>query len=610
MKKFHSIMIATVLLVLVAFIVGCSGRQTPPAATHTAASQTQAPAAPMPPTSAVPAVQPSAANWPDGTFTGQAQGFGGNLKVQVTVRDGRIIDIVPVEYSESDFTRTAAESIIAQAKKNNSADSLDTVAGASFTSKALSTAIKNALEASLGKVAPSASLPPAQDTEADIVVVGAGGAGLSAATQAALLGARVIVLEKMPIAGGNTNYATGGLNASETSVQSKLGIQDSNEAYYDDTLKGGQYINDQELVHTMVEKSAETVDWLLGLGVDLTDVGKMAGSSNSRTHRPAGGAAVGGHLVEVMEKATRDAGAEIRLNSKVTALIKGADGSVAGVEVQAPNGTYRITARAVIMATGGFGANPDLIVSLKPELEGFGTTNHSGATGDAFALVAPFSVALVDMEQIQTHPTVVPVQNLMITEAVRGNGAIMVNREGVRFNSEMATRDIMSTAILQQTGKTSYLVFDQGVRDSLKAIETYYKQGLLTEGSTPSELAGKLGMPPAALEETIATYNTYVAQGADPDFGRKAGEMPRALGTGPYYAVEVGPAVHHTMGGVKIDTTAHVLNIHGEVVKGLFAAGEVVGGVHGANRLGGNAVADITVFGKIAGESAVAFLGR
>ncbi|AEC01580.1 flavocytochrome c [Parasphaerochaeta coccoides] len=578
--------IAVATLMAVALIAGCSGK------TSGTAGSTTSPSA--------------ASSIPDGTFTGEANGFAGPLKVQVSISGGKIADVKLLELSDSDFSRPAVDTIINQAKSKGTADALDVVAGASFTSKGVIAAIQNAIAIAKGEAAPVSSLPAAVTTNADVVVIGAGGAGLSAATQAALLGAKVIVLEKMPIAGGNTNYATGGLNASETSVQAKLGIQDSNQSFYDDTMKGGQNINDPALVDAMVINSAETVDWLLGLGADLTDVGKMAGSSNSRTHRPAGGAAVGGHLVEVLVQSALDSGAEIRYNSKVITILKAQDGTntVAGVRVQAPNGTYLILAPTVVLATGGFGANPDLLVSLKPGLEGFGTTNHSGATGDAFDLVKPFSVALVDMEQIQTHPTVVPVQNLMITEAVRGNGAIMVNREGKRFNSEMATRDVMSSAILEQTGKTAYLLFDHGVRESLKAIETYYSQGLLTEGATVSELAGKLGMPAAALEETITTYNGYVANGADPDFGRKADEMPRSLATGPYYAVEVGPAVHHTMGGVKITPTTHVLDTSGVPVAGLFAAGEVVGGVHGANRLGGNAVADITVFGKIAGEQA------
>ena len=414
----------------------------------------------------------------------------------------------------------------------------------------------------------------------------------------------------MPIVGGNTNYATGGLNASETSIQEKMGISDSNAQYIEDTMVGGKNINDLALVTEMVEKSAETVDWLIKLGADLTDVGKMAGSTNSRTHRPTGGAAVGSHLSAALEKAAKTAGADVRLNQEVTKIIN-ENGKAVGVVVSTKDGEYTIKAKAVIIATGGFGANPAIIESYKPELKGFGTTNHAGATGDALTWARDFNAALTDIEQIQTHPTVVPVKNLMITEAVRGNGAIMINRDGNRFCTEMATRDVMSAAILEQTGGTAYLMFDTSIRKSLKAIETYASQGLLTEGATVAELAKKLGIPEAALEKTVSDYNSYVANGNDPDFGRKASEMPRALVEGPYYVVEVGPAIHHTMGGLKINTKAEVIDTNGNVIPALYAAGEVTGGIHGANRLGGNAVADITVFGKIAGEQAAKYaLGK
>ncbi len=551
----------------------------------------------------------SGASYNDGEWTGTAEGRNGPITLSLTVKGGKVVSGQVVSEDETDFAKPAEQKLIDQLVKTQSTAKLDTVSGATITSKATIEAIGMALTlAEGGSVASTAS--KAADVTCDIVVIGAGGAGMSAATEASSKGAKVILLEKMGIAGGNTNSATGGLNASETKIQAALGIEDSNEQYYQDTMKGGYNLNDPDLVRNMVEKSSETVDWLMSLGADLSDVGKMAGSTNSRTHRPQGGAAIGVHLVPVLEKAAKDAGVDIRYNSKVTDIIE-EGGKAVGVKVSSASGDYTVKAGAVIIATGGFGANPDMVVKYKADLAGFGTTNHKGATGDAFAWVEKFNAELVQMEQIQTHPTVVPSNGVMITEAVRGNGAIMVNREGKRFGNEMATRDVMSADVLAQTGKTAYLLFDQSVRESLKAIEGYAKQGLLTEGATPAELAGKLGMDAAALEATIAAYNGYQKGGSgDPDFGRKASEMPRALEKGPYYAVEVGPAIHHTMGGIKIDTKAQVINKSGSPVPGLFAAGEVTGGVHGGNRLGGNAVADICVYGKIAGDSALAYIGK
>lgn len=539
----------------------------------------------------------------DGTFSGTADGRDGPIEVSVTVKDGKIRYAKAEKEQETDFAKPAIQEIIQKFNVSGQTSEADIVSGATITSKATIAALQKAVNAARGKTEKIAAYG---DTSCDIVIIGAGGAGLAAATEAASKGAKTIVLEKMGIAGGNTNSATGGLNASETSVQKKLGIEDSNEQFFQDTMKGGHNKNNPELVHTMTEKSAETVDWLISLGADLSDVGKMAGSTNRRTHRPQGGAAVGTHLVSVLEEAAKKAGAEIRYGSKVTDVIE-KNGKACGVTVSSHGSSYTVSAKAVIIATGGFGANPEMVVSYKSSLSGFGTTNHKGATGDAFAWIQKFGGELVQMDEIQTHPTVIPGNGTMITEAVRGNGAIIVNRDGKRFCPEMATRDVMSKAILEQDGKTAFLVFDQDVRASLKAIEGYVKSGLLTQAESLAELAQKLGIPEAAFEKTMADYAEAQKSGNDP-LGRKASEMPRPLTTPPFYAVEIGPAIHHTMGGIAISTEAQVLTSEGTPVPGLFAAGEVTGGIHGGNRLGGNAVADICIFGKIAADSALSYI--
>lgn len=540
----------------------------------------------------------------DGIWNGTGAGRNGAINVSITVENGKITDGKILSEEETDFAKPAAQEIMNQAVAQGNIDSYDAVSGATITSKGTAEAIKAALAAASGKTEKATAV---KDESCDIVVIGAGGAGLAAAIEAKHNGASVILLEKMGVAGGNTTSATGGLNAAETKIQKELGIEDTKDQFYEDTMKGGYEKNNPALVRKMVDKASETVDWLMSFGVDLSDVGKMAGSTNKRTHRPQGGAAVGAHMIPVMEEEAVKSEVDLRKNSKVIDILKEGD-KAAGVIVETNGQQYTIKAKAVIIAAGGFGANPDMVVKYKPELVGFGTTNHKGATGDAFAWIEKFDGQLTQMDEIQTHPTVVPGNGLMITEAVRGNGAIMVNREGKRFCSEMATRDVMSKAILDQTGKTAYLVFDMGVRKSLKAIEGYVKQGLLTEGETPEALAEKLGMPADAFADTIKEYNQIQASGNDTEFGRKASEMPRPLSEGPYYAVEVGPAIHHTMGGIAITPDAEVLNSKNEVIPGLYAAGEVTGGVHGGNRLGGNAVADICVFGKIAADSALEYI--
>ncbi|MCR5494847.1 MAG: flavocytochrome c [Treponema sp.] len=536
----------------------------------------------------------------DGDFVGYGEGRNGYITLSITVKNNKITNIKTISEAESDFAKPAIKILSDAVVAGDAISSLDAVSEASLTSAGTIEALENAVKASKGI---GTKAKKYRNTSCDIIVIGSGGAGLSAAVQAAQKGAYVILLEKMGIVGGNTNYSTAGLNASETSVQHDLDIKDSNEEYYQDTMKGGHNLNNPELVRTLVENSADAVDWLTSLGADLSDVGKMAGSTNSRTHRPKGGYAIGGHLISVLHKAAVDNGVEIRTRNTVKDILE-KDGKVSGVLVENEAGQYEIKADAVIVATGGFGANSKLVENYRPDLKGFNTTNHKGATGDAFSLLNKFNVKTVLMDQIQTHPTVVKGSGIMITEAVRGNGAILVNKDGKRFANEMLPRDAMSNAILSQRDGSAFLLFDQGVRESLKAIEKYAQQNLLAEGQSISELADKLGISSLTLEKTLSDYNLYQKTGVDKDFSRKGNEMPRSLSKAPFYAVEVSPAVHHTMGGLAINSSAQVLNQEGQVIPGLYAAGEVTGGVHGGNRLGGNAVADIVIFGRIAGESA------
>lgn len=444
----------------------------------------------------------------------------------------------------------------------------------------------------------------AENITTDVVVVGGGGAGLSAAIAAREKGAEVVLVEKMLMLGGNTNYATAGINAANTKLQKKLGIEDNAELFYKDTMKGGKNVNNPELVKKLTADSANIIDWLTERGADLSEVVFTGGQSAKRTHRPTGGQAVGPVIVDALAETAEKDGIDVRTESEVTKLIKTGD-KVTGVEVKHKGETYNITAKAVVMATGGFGANAKMVAEYKPSLEGFGSTNSPAITGDGIKMVKAVGGDLVDMTEIQTHPTVVHKKTAMITEAVRGEGAILINREGKRFVSELETRDVVSKAELEQTGKSAFLVFDQEVREKLGAINGYVRKGFTVEGATVEELAGKIGVDAKGLVETMVKYNGYVKAGEDKDFGKTA--LPRELVKAPFYAIEVSPAVHHTMGGVRINTNAEVLTADGKVIPGLFAAGEITGGVHGANRIGGNAVTDITVYGKTAGENAADF---
>ena len=261
-----------------------------------------------------------------------------------------------------------------------------------------------------------------------------------------------------------------------------------------------------------------------------------------------------------------------------------------------------VNAKAVILTSGGFGANMDMVVEYKPELKGFMTTNAPGILGQGIKMAQAIGADTVDMDQIQIHPTVEANTAALITEGLRGDGAVLINAEGKRFIDEVGTRDVVSAAEIAQTGSYSWLVVDQAMVDASSVIQGYIKKGYTVTGETYEELGKAMGVDEAAFAETMNTWNGYVEAKNDPDFGRTS--FANKLDTAPYYAIKVTAGVHHTMGGLKINTNTEVLNENGEVIPGLFAAGEVTGGVHGANRLGGNAVADFTVFGRIAGAAA------
>ncbi|MBO7575392.1 MAG: flavocytochrome c [Bacteroidales bacterium] len=523
----------------------------------------------------------------DGVWTGTGEGRSGTILVKVTIQAQTITDIVVVNQSESSFAQDAINEMIARAlQKQALLDSeVDAVTGATLTSNGVIDAVNMALRAAMGQ--PDGGKTRYKDGSCDVVIIGAGGAGLTAAVQAASdENLRVIVLEKQAIIGGNTLSSTGGINAAGTQAQQALGIQDSPDLFYEDTMRGGKQMNIPSLVRSLVDHAAATVSWLSSLGADLSDVGLMGGSSVKRAHRPKGGAAIGPHLMKVLKEASSRANIEIRTSNKVLDLLS-QQGAVTGVLVENADGsTYKLTAKAVVIATGGFGANLDMVTSYQPSLAGFATLNHPGATGDAFAWLPGVGGSTIQMEYIQIHPTAEAENHILITEAVRGNGAILVNHAGERFVDEMDTRDVVSAAILAQEKQEAFLVFDDAVRRSLSSIETYANQHLLTEGADAAALSAKTGLPGEALGASL---------------------LSASLNTPPYYAIRVKPAIHHTMGGIRVDADMHVLRSDDSPVPGLFAAGEVTGGVHGANRLGGNGVADIVVNGKIAGQHAAEY---
>ena len=592
-----------------------------------------------------------------GDFTGTAKGFGGDVSVTLTLTDGAITGCTAEGKDETQGVGSEAIAKMPGEIAESGSIAVDGVSGATVTS----TAIKEAAAAALT----AAGLNPddyktavennatAEDStvDADVVVVGAGGAGMTAAITAAAEGKNVVILESQSMVGGNSVRATGGMNAGKTVYQDEnefgesagvektlktaaekyadnetitalaktvseqwaayqanpTGYFDSVELMELDTMIGGKGINDPALVETLCSNSADAIDWLDEHGITLHNVSSFGGASVKRIHRPVNAegktVSVGSYMIPLLQENCEKAGVKMMLDTTATEILTDANGAAVGVKATGASGeTVTVNAKAVVLASGGFGANLDMVVKYKPELKGFMTTNAAGIQGQGIEMAEAIGAATVDMDQIQIHPTVEANTAALITEGLRGDGAVLINAEGKRFIDEVGTRDVVSAAEIAQTGSYSWLVVDQAMVDASSVIQGYIKKGYTVTGATYEELGKAMGVDAAAFAETMEKWNGYVEAKNDPDFGRTS--FANKLDTAPYYAIKVTAGVHHTMGGLKINTNTEVLNENGEIIPGLFAAGEVTGGVHGANRLGGNAVADFTVFGRIAGAAA------
>ena len=597
-----------------------------------------------------------------GTFTGTAQGLGGDVTVSITFEDSKITNVTAEGKDETEGIGSKAIESMPEAMTASGSINVDTVASATVTSNAILEAAKAAIEAAGlnpdDYMGTSTSEPvSAEDAtyDCDVVVVGAGGAGMTAAITASDNDKSVIIVESQEVAGGNSVRSTGGMNAAKTEYQDSnefgesagvektlasaesytgenedfikeltetvktqwaeyqanpTGYFDSVELFELDTMIGGKGINDPELVKTLVENSADAIDWLDSIGATLHNVGQFGGAAVKRIHRPVNDEgktlSVGSYVVPILEKNVEDRGIEVLYSTTANQILTDDNGAAVGIVAEGKNGeTVTINAKSVVIATGGFGANNEMVAEQNPTLDGYITTNAPGILGQGIKMATAIGAGTVDMNQIQLHPTVHVADDgsaNLITEGLRGDGAILVNKEGKRFYDEVSTRDKVSAAENEQTDGVVWMIVDQKMYDASTVIQGYVKKGWMVTGDSVEELAAAMDIDAATLQETIDNWNTCVANKSDPDFGRTSFAEPLE---GTFYAITVQPGVHHTMGGLTINTSAEVLDgVHGNVIPGLFAAGEVTGGVHGANRLGGNAVADFTVFGRIAGQSA------
>lgn len=476
-----------------------------------------------------------------------------------------------------------------------------------FLGSALAGSAVTLSSAAMAKVENPCKLPQKWDETHKVVIVGAGGAGLAVAVSAAQNGVKdIVVLEKMAYIGGNTAISGGAFNTCDRKRQPKQGIKDSPELHAEQTLKGGDNRANPALVHKMTENSEAALNWLEEMGVEFKpDVYQVYGALYPRSHDAVH--SLGSDYIKVLKAQCDKLGIKIFPNCRVTGLIREEPlaGRVLGVEfVNAKKEKKCWKADVVVVCAGGFGANPQMRAKYDPRMLNLTTTNHVGATGDLIPIMQDVGADVIGMDHIQCNPGCPPGRKQRIVLHMHVEHLVMVDRKGARFVAEDSRRDVIREAILSLPDQTAFSIIDADGYAVLNPghVEAL-KKGLETGDAWTADsieaLAKKIKVDPAALKKTIDEFNAGVDAQKD-----ALGKAPRNLtkiDKAPYWAGFSGMSVHHTMGGVRINLDNQVLDRYEEVIPGLFAVGEVTGGIHGSNRLGGNAICDIFTFGRLTG---------
>lgn len=555
---------------------------------------------------------PGAALAQQDSYTASSDGMGGPVEVTVTFEGGKIASVTIGANNETPgVSDKALTDIPAQIVQYQSV-ALDAVSGATLSSNAIINAVKACIELAGLNVddfsAPVAAVTSDAQVEmtADVVVIGAGGAGLAAAITAQEKGAQVIVLEKMSSAGGNTILSGGLYNCVDPTRQQRSGVEDSVEKHIQQTLEGGDNVANPELVQILCENATDDLLWLESMGMMFDeDVTTATGALWPRSHQAVLPNGTG--FIQTYLKALEGTDVQILYQVRADQILM-EDGRAVGVHAVGDDGTdYTFTAnKGVILASGGYGSNVEMRQQYNtqwPTLDESVTSSNSiGATGDGIIMAQAIGANLVGMDYIQLHPLGNP-ETGNFAGALRGDveSYIQVNLEGERYVAEDARRDVLCSAALEQTDGLMWQVTDSNSASN-STPENAVSLGYAVKGDTLEELAQAMGVDPAAFVATIEQYNTAVDTGVD-ELGRTI--LTKKIEVAPFYAALRSVTVHHTMGGVEINAQAQVIDTNGQVIPCLYAAGEVTGGIHGSNRLGGNALADTVVFGRIAGSNVV-----
>lgn len=652
--------VAAILLCLTLLLSGCSGNGETTAPETTTVPETETTANETITAETTVAETVGQGIYTPGTYTASAQGNNGPVALSVTFSEEAITEITIGEHAETAGISDGAFEKIPAAIVQYQSLGVDTISGATYTSQAILDAVADCVTQAGGDVEALRAVPVEgdeetkasvlEDAEVDVLVIGGGGAGLSAALSASQNGASVILVEKLSALGGNTFRCGGAFNTydperqkdipmtealssavekvlahedvSEEHAQLKAEVQkqwdeykasgsttlfDTPEWHALQSVDAGDYEGNVELVRTLTTNTLDTLDWLSDNGVEWTDqVSTVVGALWNRSHQTPNNS--GADIIAALEQNAVANGVTIYLDSKAEELVV-EDGRVAGAVITNATGE-KVTVKAakgVIMATGGFSANVEMRVKYNKQWEDIGeslqTNNTPGATGDGIVMGEAVGANLVGMGWIQLMPL-----NSVSGGGISGyvNSSLYCNKEGDRFVAEDQRRDVLAAAVLAQTDKLFYIVCDQKEAElrgmTQETLDYMVQNGLVYSGETIAELAENMGVPADALEKTVNEFNEAVKAGKPDEFGRTTWE--NTIETGPFYAPSFSPAVHHTMGGLEINGNAEVIDTNGQVIPGFYAAGEVTGGIHGTNRVGGNAVPDALCFGKIAGANA------
>ena len=581
-------------------------------------------------TAAATAASEEAGIYTPGTYTGTAAGKNGDVKVEVTFSANAIDSVKVVEHSETAGISDGAIENIPTAIVENQSLAVDTVSGATITSDAILQAVADAVAQAGGDVealknaAAPAGEKEAKELSADVIVVGGGGAGMAAATRLAQLGKSVILVEKSGFLGGAISVSGGNQVVMGSQLQIDNGVaDDSVESMVADFEANGANKNNKEILTLFAENVGATTDWLVAnCGITFEEgLHQLGEYSHNRELAYTGG---GAGFAEAMRKAVEEAGVQVLLNTKAESLIAD-NGTVTGVKAASSDADYTLTAGDVVLATGGYGANKDM---LTDEMKSALYYGPASSTGEGIQMAQAVGAQTANMEYGKRYPNGIEVSEGMAKSTIAGNivgwtmSAILVNKDGNRVVNEKASNRTILEEELKQEGGELYLLLDAETFEAWKAklapagisdadIEKYLEANgtttpVFAHGETLEEAAAAAGINADNLKATVEKYNGFVAKGSDDDFGRAATYLTKTIGEGPYYIVEQKPRFATTMGGLVINTSMQVLNESGEPISGLYAAGENCGQVMGDDSPSGANNAWALTSGKLAADAIAA----